>query len=214
MDSSKVQDRYAYGLGAAARRVGDQTDAYRPKGPFEPLSKSNRFLRLNALFLPKDGSSKHANGYGMAEWQGVFDASYTAPGDYLLQKERTFFIAAQQPLLPVYCVEANRTLTISRPSVQTGAAADPYGGYTSTGNMTLMQGWPASVLAATGKGEPAAHLPTDQIVPFLAILIPAIPFVSLSPGDMISDDLGRSAVITVSELTALGWRLTAKLATT
>jgi hypothetical protein len=214
MDSVRLQDRHYYALGAAARRVGDTTDAYRPTSPFDPLHKSNRYLRLNASFLPKDGSVGHATGYGMAEWQGMFDASYTKPGDYLVQGNRTFFIAAQQPLLPVLCVQTNRVLSIARPSVQSSTAANPYGGYTAANNLLLIQGWPGSVLAVNGRGEPAAGLPTDQIVPFLAILIPAPPTVWLSSGDMMSDDIGRSAVITASELTALGWRLTAKLATT
>jgi hypothetical protein len=36
----------------------------------------------------------------------------------------------------------------------------------------------------------------------------------LSPGDIITDDLGRTAVINSSELTNLGWRISAKMATT
>lgn len=214
MDSIRLQDRHHYALGTAARRVGDTTDAFRPNGCSNPLNKINRFLRLYASFLPKEGTLNRANGYGTAEWQGVFDASYTKPGDYLVQKRRTFFVAAQQPLLPVLCIETNRTISISRPNVQMHIAANPYGGYTVANNFLLIEGWPASVLGVVGKGEPAAGLPTDQSIPYLAVLLPAPPSVLLSPGDLISDDLGRSAVIVGSELTALGWRLTAKMATT
>jgi len=46
------------------------------------------------------------------------------------------------------------------------------------------------------------------------VLLPAPVGVVLAYGDLMSDDLGRSAVITSTELTPLGWRLNAKLATT
>ncbi|WP_428486726.1 hypothetical protein [Rhodopila sp.] len=214
MDSLKLQDRHYRALGAAARRVGETTDAFRPIDAVDPLNKNNRFLRLHASFFPVEGGSNHPSGYGMVQWQGIFDASYTRPGDYLVQKLRTFFIAAQQPLLPVLCVETNRIISVTRPHVQTTTASNPYGGYTDTGTSVLMEGWPASVLGLTGRGEPAAGLPTDQTIPYLVILVPALHRIFLSPGDLVSDDIGRSAVITGSELTALGWRLSAKMATT
>jgi hypothetical protein len=214
MDSQRLQDRLYYSLGIAARRTGDLTDAFRPNGPDHPLDKCNRFLRLHASFLPMEGGANRANAYGTALWQGLFDAAYTRPGDYLVQRERIFFVAAQQSLLPVLCIQANRTISISQPALQTSAASNPYGGYTESGTTVLMNGWPASVLGANEKGEPAAGLPTDQLIPYMAVLMPASPGVNLSPGDLISDDLGRSAVIIGSELSHLGWRLTAKLATT
>jgi hypothetical protein len=57
-------------------------------------------------------------------------------------------------------------------------------------------------------------LPTDQVVPYWNILLPAIARIVLSPGDLITDDLNRTAVIAGSELTDLGWRISAKMATT
>ncbi len=214
MGSLRIQDRAYYGLGIAARHVGETTDAYRPSCASYPLSKKNRFLRLPAAFLPKSGDTKQTNSYGIAEWYGIFDASYTKPGDYLVVGNRTFFVAAQDPLLPVLCVLTNCTISITRPDMQISTALNPYGGYQSTAASSVMEGWPASVLGITGRGEPAARLPTDQTVPHLAILLPAWPSTLISPGDLISDDLGRSATVTSSELTELGWRLCAKMATT
>jgi hypothetical protein len=214
MDSRVLQDRHYLALGIAARRIGDSTDAFRPAGAYEPLAKINRFLRLNAAFVSKAGSFDRPTSYGIVEWQGIFDASYTQPGDYLVQQNRTFFIAAQQPLLPVLCVQTNRTISIARPGVQTSTAANPYGGYSATTTSSVMENWPASVLGITSSGQPAAGLPTDQAIPYLSILLPAPADVVLASGDLVSDDLGRSAVIATAELTALGWRLSAKLATT
>jgi hypothetical protein len=36
----------------------------------------------------------------------------------------------------------------------------------------------------------------------------------LSPGDIVTDDLGRTATVAESELTNLGWRINARMATT
>jgi hypothetical protein len=38
--------------------------------------------------------------------------------------------------------------------------------------------------------------------------------VILRPSDLLTDDLGRNAVVAAAELTDLGWRITAKQATT
>lgn len=214
MESSRLQDRIYYGLGAAARRMGDRTDAFRQNGPHNPLSTSNRYLRMKAAFIPMDGGAARANAYGIALWKAVLDGSYTKPGDYLLQEERTFFVAAQQSLLPILCVQTNRVVSMARPGIQTSVASNPYGGHTADDVCALMTGWPASVTAVSGKGQPSADLPTDQVVPYLEILMPAAPGVTLSPGDLVSDDLGRRAVLVGTELSNLGWRLSAKLATT
>ena len=80
--------------------------------------------------------------------------------------------------------------------------------------MTLMEGWPSSVLGENRSSASTTDLPTDQAVPYWNILLPLGGNVILSPGDLITDDLDRTAVIAGSELTDLGWRLSAKMATT
>jgi hypothetical protein len=77
-----------------------------------------------------------------------------------------------------------------------------------------MNQWPASVLGENKSSHPAADLPTDQMVPYWNVLIPSVVGVVLSPGDIMTDDLGRTGVINSSELTNLGWRISAKMATT
>lgn len=214
MDSRTLQDRVYLGLGKSARYTGQMANAFRPAGPFEPLKKENRFLRLPAVFLPETGSTKTTNAYGQPLWHGIFDASYTRPGDYLVCGSSTFFIASQEPLLPVLCVLANRTISVSRPTVQTSTGINPYGGFAPSRSSALMSGWPASVLAEQRLAMTAANLPTDQGVPYWQVLVPAPAGVLLAPGDMVTDDLSRSAVIATSESTKLGWRITAKMATT
>jgi hypothetical protein len=214
MDGCKLQDRLYLGFGLSARHVGRSADAFRPKGPLDPLDKQNRFLRLPAAFVSASGGAGRTNVYGEALWHGIFDASYTRPGDYLVLEKERFFIASQAPLLPLLCVLTNRTISIARPNTQTSAATNGYGGYFSGGSMTLLDGWPASVLVDSRSGSSGVNLPTDQAVSFLSILIPTTEGIIVSDGDLVTDDLGRTAIITGSELTDLGWRLSAKLATT
>jgi hypothetical protein len=62
--------------------------------------------------------------------------------------------------------------------------------------------------------DPSADLPNDTSVPYWTVLLPVIPDVILLPSDLMTDDLGRSAVVAAAELTDLGWRVTVKQATT
>jgi hypothetical protein len=211
MDFDRIQDRIFWGQGAAARSLGATADAYRPRGPSDPISVTNRFLRLHAAFSTPHGNFLRANPYGSVLWYGHFDGKYTQPGDYLLQKDKIYFIAAQQNLLPILCVQTNRWLTIARSA--TAPLSDGYGGMTTATNVPLLTNWPASVIGAAGAGHPDAGLPTDGTVPYWTVLLPASDSIVLSPSDLVSDDLGRNAVISASELTSLGWRLTVKQAT-
>jgi hypothetical protein len=214
MQGSKLQDRLYFGLGRAARHAGQLADAYRPRGAASPLDKRNRFLRLPAAFLPAKGDAGKTNLYGDPLWHGLFDASYTRPGDYIVLGEHRYFIASQAPMLPVLCVLANRTISITRPNAQSTVAGNPYGGYTAGSGTVTMVGWPASILGESRLGETGAGLPADLSVPYWNVLLPATTGVAISPGDLIADDLGRTATVSGSELTELGWRITAKMATT
>jgi hypothetical protein len=214
MNGRKLQDRLYLGLGSSARHVGQSADAFRPNGPFNPLDSQNRFLRLPAAFVSASGDDTRANAYGDVLWHGIFDASYTRAGDYLVMDAGKFFIASQDPLLPVLCVKTNRVISILQPNAQTTNAGNSYGGYSSGSSAILMEQWPASVLGESRLTVNAANLPTDQGIPYWSVLLPAIARVILSPGDLITDDLNRTAVIAGSELTDLGWRIAAKMATT
>jgi hypothetical protein len=214
MNGHRLQDRLYLGLGVSARHIGQPTDAFRPTRPFRPLDPQNRFLRLPATFISAGGKYSHANEYGDVFWYGIFDASYTRPGDYLVIGSAHFFVASQAPLLPILCVRTNRIISIAQPKMQMGIASNAYGGYTLGSSITLIDGWPASVLGENRSSRSTADLPTDQVIPYWNILMPPPPGIVLSPGDIISDDLGRAAVIVGSELTDLGWRISARMATT
>jgi hypothetical protein len=214
MNGRKLQDRLYLGLGLSARHVGQSADAFRPKGPLTPLDNQNRFLRLPATFFSAKGNEGRTNVYGEALWHGIFDASYTQSGDYIVLDTKIFFVASQIPLLPVLCVKTNRVISIVRPNLQTSTASNAYGGYTPGGSVMLMNEWPASVLGENRSSSSVTDLPTDQAIPFWNILLPAVAHILLSPGDLVTDDLRRTAIVVGSELTDLGWRISAKMATT
>jgi hypothetical protein len=214
MDPTELQDRIYRGLNAAARAIGADTDAYRPSGLSDPLTPVNRFLRLRAAFTTDDGSFAHPNKYGDALWYGVFDAAYTRHGDYLVQEQATWFVAVQQRLLPVLCVQTNRVVSFLRPAAPSSTGVNTYGGMTDATNTPLLTNWPASVLGAAGRGHPESDLPSDSSIPYWTVLLPAYAGVTLRPSDLLTDDLGRTAVVAAAELSDLGWRITVKQATT
>jgi hypothetical protein len=214
MDESRLQDRISWGLNVAARSVGVPTDAYRPSDTSEPLRPANRFLRLRAAFSNVHGAFERPNTYDHPLWNGVFDAAYTHVGDYLVQRCGTWFIAAQQSLMPVLCVRADRVVSFTRPAAPAASGVNTYGGVTAATNTPLLTNWPASITSASPAGIPSAGLPGDPSVSHWTVLLPAYPGVVLQFSDLMADDLGRNAVISSAELTDLGWRLSVKQAAT
>jgi hypothetical protein len=214
MNPAELQDRVYRGLNAAARAVGAESDAYRPSGVAKPLAAENRFLRLRAAFTARDGRFVHPNAYGDAIWYGVFDAAYTRSGDYLVQRDGVWFIASQQRLLPVLCVLTNRIVSFWRPAAPSSTGVNTYGGVVTETNTALLTDWPASVLGVAGRGHSSADLPSDSSIAYWTVLMPATPGVTLLQSDLMTDDLGRNAVLAAAELSDLGWRITVKQATT
>jgi len=214
-----LQDLIQRGLGHAARVIGGSCDAYRPNGAHEPLSRANRYLRLTAAFAPPSGGFARPGGYGEVTWQGIFDAGATRVGDYLVDESAAsgravWFIAAQQPLLPVLCVRADRRVTFARPAAATMVGSNAYGGLTTASAQDLMRAWPVSVTAAAGHGGERVGLPGDGSGATWHVLLPAFGGVTLRNGDLMTDDLGRAGVVGSAELSDLGWRLVVRQAAT
>ena len=101
-----------------------------------------------------------------------------------------------------------------RPAAPTNSGVNTYGGITPATNTPLLTNWPANVTGASGGGMPNANLPTDASVPYWTVLLPAWPGVTLQLSDLMTDDLGRNAVVAAVELSDLGWRVSVKQATT
>ena len=210
MRADQIRDRISRGLGTAARHIGDPFDAYRTTRSDRPLAPQNRYLRLSASFSNHDYTYKRPTLFGQASWAGIFDTAYTRPGDYLAGPSGTYFIAAQQPLLPALCILTTNTVEITRPAAPAAPGIAAYGGFLATTAKPIITGWPASILSAGTTGSSGA-LPGDGATSIWTILLPPTS-ASLRSADIITDDLGRAFVIGSAELTSLGWRLLAKQA--
>jgi len=208
-----LQDRIAEGLGRAARKLGIATDAFRPSSADAPLALRNRFLRLHAAFHIGRGFDAPA-GYGAPLWQAMLDSAYTKPGDYLVQRGETWFVATQPRLLPVLCVKTNRTVTFLRQAAPDRVGPNAYAGVQRATMQPVLKDWPASVLGLSGSRGTPANLPADLPPTHWTVLQPAFRNTLLRPGDRMQDDLGRAGTITATELSEFGWRLTVREATT
>ncbi len=200
MDGTRLQDRISYGMGVAARKLGLPFVVYRPRGALTPLSTQNRVIRLCASFNAEDASYRRVSGYGEAVWWGVFDASYTAPGDYLVGSGSTFFVCAQRPALPVQCVRTNCVVSMQRTA---GPANLGYAGQVDAAVAPFLSGWPASVLEAGDRSAPSTattHFGNWRL------LLPRLP-VAPQIGDIVSDDAGGRYSVGAAEQSDLGWRL-------
>jgi hypothetical protein len=224
MRQALIEDSIRRGLGRAAAAAGAWCDAYRPHSAHTPLASGNRFLRLPAIFSPASGFSQPV-GYGVASWTGLFDAATTRPGDILVRPPPAheaggaaeggiWFIAAQQPLLPVLCVRATRMVSFHRPAPPSALGLNPYGGVLRGTALPLATDWPASVLNGGGGGLDLGELPADAAPAAWAVLLPPSLHVALRATDLMADDLGRAGVVAAAERTDLGWRLQVRQTTT
>lgn len=208
MDGFKLRDKIYIGYGKAAKRIGFDYQQFRATSASNPLT-STALQTLPASFTTNFNYSA-PNKYGQATWLGLFDARTFQPGDFLVGRQGTFFVAAMQDTLPIYCVQANRVVRVLRVSQDAPIGLGSWAGdKRDTTEVPLMQGWPASILQGT-KGETnETKLPGDVKTPWWAILMPAWPGVELRTSDIIRDDLDRKYVISSAELTDMGWRITA-----
>ena len=214
MNGATIQARIYKGYAIAALKIGVLHDQYRPTSALNPISLGNRLTSLPVSFNSEDFSYMKPNKYGKPTWFAVVDGAQTKVGDYLKGPTGTFFIAAQQPLLPILAVECNRTVSVYRPQQQTGIGAQGYGGDTDANETLLMQAWPASVLQGPKGEKSEAHLPGDTKNAWAAVLMPAFTGVVLRSDDILIDDLARRFVLSSVELTDLGYRMTAMQAQT
>jgi hypothetical protein len=217
MDGPTLQARIYEGYARAAARIGLPCSQYRPTNALAPAIAASNLLRtLTASFNAKDFAYGKAQDFGKATWYCLADGTQTAPGDYLVRPDGVpFFIAAQQPLLPILAVECNRVVNVLRPQQQQGVGAQGYGGDTVALETPLVTGYPASVLVGTKSDRALVNLPGDVRNPAWNVLLPDLPNdVFLRIEDVITDDQAKRYVISSAELSELGWRINAVQAET
>lgn len=214
MDEATAQRLIYRGYAQASQRLGNSFTLSRATTSDMTAATvvATNFL---ASFNSEDMTYSKPNKYGKPTWFALLDGTQTKPGDYLVGSAGTWFIAAQQPLLPILAVQCNRTLTFYRPQTQQQfGAVGTYEGNTVATQTKLANGWGASVLQGTKGERNEVSLPGDVRMPWWIILVPNMPGVTLRSGDLIDDDIARRYVISSAEQTDLGWRITAQQAQT
>ncbi|WP_373225222.1 hypothetical protein [Enterobacter cloacae complex sp. ESBL7] len=226
MDAARIHAKIYAGRGKAALRLGLLFDVMRPATASDPFT--NKVTTLNAAFNNTDNKYLKANHPGDPLWYGDLDGRQTLAGDYLVGTDSTYFIAAQQQLLPVICVECNRTVRMTRPVVPVPESESdnvsvlPYSGLCQSADESVdvlgssprgglpATGWPASVLFGKGKLRNGAALKagTPEQLGWQIMLPVSVPLV-FHPGDVLVDDLGNMFSVSGAELSDTGWRLQA-----
>jgi hypothetical protein len=210
MDSQRINAKILQGRGKAALRIGFPCKVFRPVAIQSPLS--NEITTIRAAFNAADNAYLKPNLYGKPIWFGDFDGRITQPGDYLvrLTDGNIWFIAAEQPLLPLVCVDCPRKVFISR---QNDAQGEGVAGYSGLTDLTDVLGnvdtpWPSSILIG-GRIQASTGLPAGVREAAWSILLPSSVPVVVKSGDIATDDLGRRFTIESAELSDLGWRMLA-----
>ncbi len=204
-----IQALINQGSGFGAAVVGAPCDWRRALQAVNGLGPASRMGMVQAYFDPDyQFMGKKPNLYGHPTWGAFYDRTLTRVGDYLFAPSGTYFVIAQQPLLPTSVVECNATLTITRAVGIDLAHEDQYGGRTDGTDGTLMAGWPASLLLGGRNQAGRADLPGDVQDKGFQALLPLWPGVVPRTSDRVTDtDTGRNFTVGACEITDLGARM-------
>lgn len=220
MDAAAIQAKVYAGYGKAASRVGFTFAIYRPTADAQsPITPGNKIGSVPAAFT-QTGSGFNFEKPGVdknALYNGLFDATTVAVGDYLVcDGQPIYFVAQLQHIAPPLCVRCNRAVTVVAPgpAVSGFGKQAPYAGSTAANEQPEVGGWPASILLEARGRQNEVALPLDSPSPFFAILLPPTLTTDVRSGMTVRDDNGRRYLIAGSELSDYGWRLTAQQAVT
>jgi hypothetical protein len=215
MNAQQIHAKIYAGRAKAALRLGLDYNVFRPISAADPLT--NQVATIKAAFNAGDNSYKSPNMPGDPFWYGDFDGRVTQAGDYLVHPDSPLdikYIAAQQLLLPIICIDCNRTIRVTRTQAQSAVGATGYSGACDhvdadvLGSATGNTGWPASVLFG-GRAEIGANLPGSVKQAGWRIMLPPSTPAVVHHADILTDDLGRRYVVQASEQSDIGWRIQA-----
>lgn len=192
-----INDMIYAGYAEAAKAIGDDYIQYRVIHPLTALDNPLRTLKVN--INPKDWTYKKAAEYGKNLYYVVADGRLLAVGDYLINPNRTLFIAGMEPLLPILAVACNRVVSLYIQNTLDD---------TGNGSMQLLGSAPASILQNT-QSSGKMDSPYDNGQGRYLVLVPYFGY-NIETNYIFVDDLGNSYNVLSNELTDLGWRIVAE----
>lgn len=219
VDQYLITAKANFGYGKAAQKAGLPCALYRPVSADDPIASGNPLQPISALFYSAPSLNfTTPSKYGKPEWIGVLDMGQVLVGDYIIDPNLgTFFVASLETFLPAYVIQCNRVITIGRPS-SPPSGAGYYGGDETATETPQITRWPAAVNAGTKGALGDVKLPGDIRDAWVTILLPDItPFgVQIRAGDVVTDEqsIMQRWIVSSSELTSLGYRLTGAQETT
>lgn len=213
MDGPGIQKLVDLGFKIAADVTGFTYDLYRPTDPLRPLRLLDKIGPIKATFDARP-SLKFAipPATNDATRYGIMDNAAVLEGDYLVGEQETFFVAHKSIFYAAVCFRCNAVLSMRRLIAPGGFGAVADRSDASTGEATLFQGWPATLLFA-GRGRGGAdNLPGDLPSPEYTINLPIIPGIPApQPEDVIVDEHNRRFAVAWWEKGEVGWRIVARL---
>jgi hypothetical protein len=203
MDAARIAAKVSRGYGKAASIAGPVYEVYRPGDLTHPLIGAVGVV--NAMFKPKGGKVGAPNTPQNPWFDGYMQTDIMEPGDIVSGKDGLYLVWNKPTLGAILAVQCNTTVSVKRPGPQ--VSPEFYGG--AVVDVTLMEGWPASVLQGT-KGETGPlGLPSDTRLGWVSILMPAPAGVTIRSSDIIVTPRARY-IVASAELTD-GWRIMAGL---
>lgn len=116
MSGATEQLKVDFAYKKAALRMGFTFDQYRPSGISDPLNVANKIGTVQASFTPRSfGYDKPFTEKAYAG-NGFFDSSVVAIGDYMVRGTDMYCFTEKKPLLPYYCLQCFRKVSIYRPT--------------------------------------------------------------------------------------------------
>lgn len=216
MDGLQINQKIRFGYAKAAQKLGQPFSLYRASGltpSINPIVLGN-LIGVLPMVASQDWTWMKANKPGNAIWFLCIDGQDSSlplaavEGDFLVG-DHTFYVFSKEYQLPMQGMETNDVVQIERPYQSTDAGGQGYAQAYSAPTL-LMQGMPASILMF-GRGKMATtKLPTDTELPKWIIHVPNLGDVNLRTGDIVIDSTNERYVLSVTENTEFGWRLTAE----
>ena len=207
---SWINAKVSAGLGRAAAVLGAPTTQVRPLNPLAPLDPSAVVSVIPAAF-----DTQVTFGFAVPEKPGqnlfylLADAAALSVGDYLITPPESYFVASLEDLKPAMVVRTNAVLSLVRPVQPLAAGLGNPGGDSQASEVTLLVGWPASVMSNQRAERGDVNLPGDARMGMWQIQLPQTLDVAIRGSDILVDQDGLRHLVMSAELGPLGWRIEA-----